>query len=72
MYCKEKVSLRRVDISDTSQCVVCEVTIQRQSLYCSGISRPLSQSSAEFDNFSQDLRSCLVILRILIHLLQSC
>ena len=51
LYCKETLSLRIINVSFLSQCMLCKVIIQRQKGYVVVIYRSLSQAAVEFDEF---------------------
>ena len=55
LYYKEKLSLRMINVSFLSQCVLCEVTLQRQKGYVIVIYRSPSQTAVEFDEFLSNL-----------------
>ena len=59
LYCKEKFSLRMINVSFLSQCVLCEVTLQRQKGYVIVIYRSPSQTAVEFDEFLSNLEKLL-------------
>ena len=59
LYYKEKLSLRMINVSFLSQCVLCEVTPQRQKGYVIVIYRSPSQTAVEFDEFLSNLEKLL-------------
>ena len=59
LYYKEKLSLRMINVSFLSQCVLCEVTLQRQKGYVIVIYRSPSQTAVEFDEFLSNLEKLL-------------
>ena len=59
LYYKEKLYLRMINVSFLSQCVLCEVTLQRQKGYVIVIYRSPSQTAVEFDEFLSNLEKLL-------------
>ena len=57
LYYKENLSLRIINASFLSQCVLCEITIQRQKGYVIVIYRSSSQTTA--DDFLSNLEKLL-------------
>ena len=51
LYFKENLSLRQIETSYFSQCILCELTIQNKVGYIVVIYRSPSQSATEFDDF---------------------
>ena len=59
LYYKENLSLRVINASFLSQCMLCEVTIQRQKGYVIVIYQSPSQTAVEFDEFLSNLDDLL-------------
>ena len=59
LYYKEKLYLRMINVSFLSQCVLCEVTLQKQKGYEIVIYRFLSKTAVEFDEFLSILEKLL-------------
>ena len=55
LYYKEKWSLRMINVSFLSQCVLCEATLQRQKGYVIVIYQSPSQTAVELDEFLSNL-----------------
>ena len=63
LYYKEKLSLRMINVSFLAQCVLCEVTLQRQKGQVIVIYRSPSQTAVEFDEFLSNLEKLLNLVK---------
>ena len=59
LYFKDDLSLRRIETSYFSQCMLCELTIQNKVGYIVVIYHSPSQSATEFDNFLTNFEKLL-------------
>ena len=59
LYHRGNLSLRIISVSFLSQCVLCEVTIQRQKDYLIVIYQSPSQTTVEFDEFLSNFEKLL-------------
>ena len=51
IYYKELLSLRALNLTNLSECIICEVSLQNCKGYISVIYRPPSQNTAKFEEF---------------------
>ena len=59
IYYKESLGVRVVKLSNLSQCIMCEVSVQNCKGYIGAVYRSPSQNNIEFENFLSDFEELL-------------
>ena len=62
IYYKESLSVRALNLTSITECIICEVSIQNCKGYIGVIYRSLSQNTANSKNFCQTLRTFWILL----------
>ena len=63
LYFKKSLALKKIELSHISKCLLCEVNIKGQVGFIIVSCCSPSQTSSQFDDFYQILRTSLMMLR---------